>query len=50
MRSILCPADLGAGFGVHYLAPVGAVRLEFANPFSEDKPDWRVHLAIGAEF
>jgi translocation and assembly module TamA len=41
---------LGAGFGVHYLTPVGAVRLEFANPFSEDKPDWRIHLAIGAEF
>ena len=41
---------LGAGFGVHYLTPVGAVRLELANPFSEDKPDWRIHLAIGAEF
>ena len=41
---------LGAGFGVHYLTPVGAVRLEFANPISEDKPDWRIHFAIGAEF
>jgi translocation and assembly module TamA len=41
---------LGAGFGIHYLTPVGAVRLEFANPFSEDNPDWRIHLAIGAEF
>lgn len=41
---------LGAGFGVHYLTPVGAVRLELANPITEDKPDWRIHFAIGAEF
>ncbi len=40
----------GAGVGVHYVTPVGAVRLEIAYPYTEDDPDWRVHLAIGAEF
>jgi translocation and assembly module TamA len=40
----------GAGVGLHYITPVGAVRLELANPVSEDDPSWRFHLAIGAEF
>ena len=40
----------GAGFGVHYITPVGAIRVELANPLSEDDPSWRFHLAIGAEF
>ncbi len=40
----------GAGVGVHYVTPVGAVRLEVATPFTEDDPGWRVHLAVGAEF
>ncbi|WP_167854992.1 autotransporter assembly complex protein TamA [Mangrovimicrobium sediminis] len=40
----------GAGVGVHYVTQVGAIRLELANPFSEDDPSWRIHLAIGAEF
>lgn len=38
------------GFGVHYVSPVGAVRLDIANPLSEDSPSWRIHLAIGVEF
>lgn len=41
---------VGPGFGIHYLSPVGAVRLEFANSISEDNPSWRMHLNIGAEF
>jgi len=40
----------GAGFGIHYLSPVGAVRLEVANSLSEENPDWQLHLNIGAEF
>ncbi|KZX60130.1 hypothetical protein A3709_12565 [Halioglobus sp. HI00S01] len=43
-------ANVGVGFGVHYITPVGAVRLDLANPVTEDDPSWRVHLSIGAEF
>tara|TARA_R110001599_G_scaffold241193_2_gene440780 strand:- start:3837 stop:5588 length:1752 start_codon:yes stop_codon:yes gene_type:complete len=43
-------AVVGAGFGLHYLTPVGAVKLEIANSVSEDNPDWRIHINIGAEF
>lgn len=42
--------NYAAGFGVHYLTQVGAIRLELANPISKDDPSWRFHLAIGAEF
>jgi translocation and assembly module TamA len=41
---------VGAGFGVHYITPVGAVRVELANSVSEENPDWYFHLTIGAEF
>jgi len=43
-------AKVGAGFGVHYVTPVGPVRVELANSVSEDDPSWRLVLAIGAEF
>jgi len=43
-------ANYGAGFGIHYITPVGAVRVEFANSLSKDNPDWQLHLTIGAEF
>ncbi len=42
--------NYGTGVGVHYLTPVGAIRLEMAYPLSEDDPAWRFHLAVGAEF
>lgn len=42
--------NVGPGFGVHYISPVGAVRLEFANSASDDNPSWRMVLNIGAEF
>ncbi len=41
---------LGPGFGIHYMSPVGAVRLEFANSVSDPDPAWRMVLNIGAEF
>lgn len=41
---------VGAGFGIHYITPVGAVRVELANSVSEQNPDWYFHLTIGAEF
>jgi translocation and assembly module TamA len=43
-------AKVGAGFGIHYITPVGAVRFELANSVSEQNPDWYFHLTIGAEF
>lgn len=43
-------ASYAAGFGVHYMTPVGAVKLELARSLSEDNPGWRVHINIGAEF
>ena len=43
-------AKVGAGFGVHYVTPVGPVRVELANSVSEDDPSWRLAFAIGAEF
>ncbi|GAB5414126.1 MAG: autotransporter assembly complex family protein [Congregibacter sp.] len=38
------------GFGVHYLSPVGALRLELARPVTRDEGSWRLHINIGAEF
>lgn len=43
-------AKYGAGLGVHYMSPLGAIRLELARDISEDNPSWRVHVNIGAEF
>ena len=43
-------ANYGAGFGIHYITPVGALRVEIANSLSDDNPDWYLHLNIGAEF
>lgn len=43
-------AHVGLGLGLHYLTPVGAIKLELANSVSEEDPSWRVHINIGAEF
>jgi translocation and assembly module TamA len=43
-------AHYGAGFGLHYLSPVGAIRLELARDISERDPSWTLHFNIGAEF
>ena len=40
----------GAGFGVHYITPIGAVRIDLAKSITERRRDWRLHLTIGAEF
>ncbi len=42
--------NVGVGFGIHYLSPIGALRLEIADPVSSDEDDWRIHINIGAEF
>jgi translocation and assembly module TamA len=38
------------GTGLHYLTPVGALKLEVARSLSKDQPGWRLHINIGAEF
>ncbi|MDO8862863.1 autotransporter assembly complex family protein [Haliea sp. E1-2-M8] len=43
-------ANYAAGVGVHYMTPVGAIKLEVARSISEDEPSWRLHINIGAEF
>jgi translocation and assembly module TamA len=42
--------NYGAGFGIHYITAVGAIRVEMANSLSDKNPDWYLHLTIGAEF
>ena len=42
--------NVGAGVGLHYLSPVGALRLEIANAVTESGDSWRLHINIGAEF
>jgi translocation and assembly module TamA len=41
--------NVGVGIGLHYLTPVGAIRIEIANPVSESDGSWRFHINIGAE-
>lgn len=41
--------NAGVGIGVHYLTPIGAIRIEVANPVTESDGDWRLHINIGAE-
>ena len=41
--------NVGAGFGVHYLTAVGAIKIEVANSVTDDDPSWRLHINIGAE-
>lgn len=43
-------ANYALGAGLHYLTPVGPVKLEIARSLSEDPPGWRLHINIGAEF
>lgn len=40
---------VGLGVGVHYLTPLGAVRIEIAQPVSESGASPRLHINIGAE-
>jgi translocation and assembly module TamA len=37
------------GSGIHYLSPVGAVKLDFAYGVADDNEEWRIHLNLGAE-
>jgi len=37
------------GTGIHYLSPIGAIRLDLGYSLSKDNPSWRIHFNLGAE-
>ena len=39
----------GIGPGVHWLSPIGAVRIYVAWGRSPEENDWRVHIMLGPE-
>ena len=40
----------GAGVGLHYYTPVGALNLSLARPIGIDNPSFRIHLTVGFQF
>jgi translocation and assembly module TamA len=54
-------ADIGSSFdtgfqksysvgpGIHYMSPIGAIKLDVGYSLSEESPSWRIHLNLGAE-
>lgn len=39
----------GAGAGLRWRLPFGALRLDVATPVDAGKPDWRLHLTVGPD-
>lgn len=37
------------GPSIHYLSPLGSIRLDFGYSLSESNPSWRIHFNLGAE-
>lgn len=37
------------GPGIHYLSPIGAIRLDLGYSLSKENPSWRIHFNLGAE-
>ena len=37
------------GSGIHYISPIGALRMDFGYTISEDDPSWKVHINLGME-
>ena len=37
------------GTGLHYMSPVGAIKIDFAYGIDGDEQNWRVHINLGAE-
>ncbi len=42
-------AVYSVGTGIHYLSPVGPIKLDFGYSISEENPGWRLHFTLGAE-
>lgn len=40
----------GAGAGVHYYSPIGALNLYLARQIGVDSPAWHIHFTVGFEF
>lgn len=40
----------GAGVGLHYYTPIGALNLSLARPIGIDNPSFRIHLTVGFQF
>ena len=43
------PYNVGAGFGIRWLSPVGPFRIDFAFGVSEDDVPFQLHLSLGPE-
>jgi len=43
------PYNVGAGFGIRWLSPVGPFRVDFAFGVSEDDVPFQLHLSLGPE-
>ena len=43
------PYNVGAGFGIRWLSPVGPFRVDFAFGVSEDDAPFQLHLSLGPE-
>ena len=37
------------GPGLHYISPIGPIRMALGYSLSEENPSWRIHFSIGAE-
>jgi translocation and assembly module TamA len=42
-------AVYSVGPGIHYMSPIGAIRLYLGYSLSKDNPSWRIHFNLGAE-
>ncbi len=43
------PLERGAGFGLRWKSPIGAVRIDLASAISRDGNPWRIHINIGPD-
>lgn len=41
--------ERGAGFGIRWKSPIGAVRFDLASAVSRDNKPWRIHINIGPD-
>lgn len=49
VNSLDTEPKVGAGFGIHWISPVGPIRLDFAWGVSEDKVPFRLHFSMGPQ-
>ena len=49
MNDLSNDLERGAGFGLRWNSPIGAVRFDLANAISSDDKPWRLHINIGPD-